>query len=516
MPLSISASPLRLRLLLFALWAPLWAEAAASAVWRRSKAPEGETWLAAEVAASGQVLLRQQDRFSAAALSSAADVSADKSADPSGWKRIGDTHSRGAASRIHASDFCAPQLQGYEGTRGVPPPVPGLRLRQAQIITRHGTRSPLHQLPGHSNEHVYSCELTPENEERVSEWEERLLVIDLDKVPHENRGYQPLRPLSDANGECFPGQLTNVGIDEMHDLGEYLRDAYAGPLNLTQKDRTSVFAVATNTTRTVMSAAAILGAVMRDHPQQSKVATIWADESCGYYPSFSGSCPRAERLYYQAEAETWERRIPRTEMRHQLREIFDIQEGDSAEFVLNPRAVTDNVLMSLCNGGPVPCGPTGLCLSQYLIGQLADAADEEWCHAYKSSAAGSMSSHLSVLPVLTEIAERMKDAIDGDGPNFVVLSGHDTTFAALGSTFGFWDCTWPPIRSRASFELWTMEDPAERTQENSYVRHLVNGVPVTDDIDRCPPGQEYCPFDLFFASIQKLQFGYKSVQEACH
>jgi hypothetical protein len=237
------------------------------------------------------------------------------------------------------------------------------------------------------------------------------------------------------------------------------------------------------------------------------------------------NCPRAAVLRKHALHRSTGKVPERVEL--ELATVFSQQDND----LLMPSTVTDIILSSMCNGGVMPCGPGG-CINHTLKAELASLSDQEWCDTYTSEE-GLEASRLQSARLMFEVEDRMRDALGEKGPRFVVLSGHDSTFAPITAALGVYDCRWPPVRARLVFELWRKssslgDGPKDEellaaegrhgrgsNSTEAYVRVLVMGEPVTNVLEGCGGVEEFCPLEQFAKGLSALHEGFDSLKDAC-
>ena len=174
--------------------------------------------------------------------------------------------------------------------------------------------------------------------------------------------------------------------------------------------------------------------------------------------------------------------------------------GTVAESSVRKKFVTDladSALPHFCHNEELPCSSQGAgCMSEALLGQLAQQADRAFCDRYTGKNGGREGSKISIFPFLREVVAGLRAQIDGYNSaassakasssqeasplvldmmesadasrvKLSVFSGHDTVIApvlaALGAFTGK-DCVWPPYASRIAFELW-------RPKQRQKARH---------------------------------------------
>eukprot|EP00747_Dinoflagellata_sp_TGD_P166000 gnl/TRDRNA2_/TRDRNA2_188133_c0_seq1.p1 gnl/TRDRNA2_/TRDRNA2_188133_c0~~gnl/TRDRNA2_/TRDRNA2_188133_c0_seq1.p1 ORF type:complete len:467 (-),score=70.75 gnl/TRDRNA2_/TRDRNA2_188133_c0_seq1:42-1400(-) len=415
-------------------------------------------------------------------------------------------HHRGVAPSEFKTSYCQPPLSGAEG-KSSEAAASGLELAQVQLAFRHGERSTLHHIPKVTNNHEFSCALEPDVREVTRFWPSLFDVVDSKGKKLEDNEETLLLPKKEGNSSaCEDGQLLNVGIRHLMQLGEYLQNSYdaSGLLaNLSPKD---IFMRSTGFDRTRGSAASLMSGLLGPDLETASQRGPFHLQVNEKENMFGTACPSTDKLIANQTAEI-ERLLPTPSVVSAVKKLLHTSDMFT---------VSDDLLQSHCDGGALPCGPGG-CVDAKLAERIQQDADRKWCETYSGKAGGLDAYRLKMQPLLTEMLSRFREGAAAAKPRLVLYSGHDVVIAPLAAALGVStgaDCKWPEPSSRIVMELWRPSKPEKAAGTGPMVRILFNGQAVTHKIDGCGAG-DLCPLDVFAAHTAGLLGRYASFKEAC-
>ncbi|KAG9397526.1 Histidine phosphatase superfamily [Carpediemonas membranifera] len=358
-----------------------------------------------------------------------------------------------------------------------------LELVAAQIITRHGARSPAWALPASVLDYKnpsWHCDA------HTLTWYDDGSVIPnspLFKLSYDagnGTGHH-----NDVPGNCQQGQLTVEGGKMHYDLGVRVRERYVSTLGLLPATLTPelMYLRTTDIQRTKASLEhQISGIYPNSRGTVLDVHTI--DLSGEYLFSPDGTCPRREKLEADITSSLeWDKYFAAIEpVRVQLCEAWSAEDCAQVTWMM----IFDNVATRQAHGIPLPPGVDSK------IAQIAtNAAEFNW--GLKNSN-GELRS-LYIGEFLAELVHNFVAVSRGATPvKWFAYSGHDATVGPLvqvlnGNAQPF---IWPPYAADVILELWT------KGPSSWFIRATYQG-----ELLRMPAcgNQEYCPMDDFITKV---------------
>lgn len=345
-------------------------------------------------------------------------------------------------------------------------------IESATVVIRHGARSAIHDVVGTSNPH-FDCSTSSASEELMAHF-----------------GSQDLKPAVSARNRCKPGQLVERGFAQQVTLGEFFRSQYGAGWTASAR--------ATNYQRTQASAAAFLWGFLGEKAPQH----VDYFEDVRTEPMFGASRggPACDRATALADAQREAFAITPRLRAANLTAFFSLGAIASADWSVTD--VADGVYSSACELGQPSCVDSACLVDLDIVALLLDEADRAYCDRYRGDRGGAEATRLAMYPFLDEIRDGLFDA----SPRSLTLyAGHDTVVSPLAAALGFFDCRWPPLAARITFEL---------LEGRSHVRVLFNGRDVTHRLAGCPPKR--CPLEVFSDVVDTLlPRGAKTFAQAC-
>jgi len=340
-----------------------------------------------------------------------------------------------------------------------PQPIPsartdGMTLQMAQVILRHGDRTPLWST-FNTNMNQWDCSLgtymlpSQNTQENALSGANRLFR----KVYMPNREYLP--------GNCSTGQLTSIGYAQHMQLGQTLHDLYVEKYELLspQLNPSELYFRSTDVPRTLQSAQ---GHIQGLYPAATNPAGILnLNTMDSYFENMIPNtklCPALGVLMQNTtttpEYIQWEN--SNAQLKQQVMDILGISTFPGYWY-----NILDYIYANQCHDLPIPKGFT-----QAIIDQIYENAMFE----YKYPISFPIIARLSSSSFLGEIIENIRNFIAGQQDiKYFLFSGHDSSIAPFVNLFGIFN-DWPGYASHVEIELW-----ADYTNEY-YIQFKYNGV----------------------------------------
>lgn len=351
-------------------------------------------------------------------------------------------------------------------------------LEFVQLVTRHGDRTTLTQLPG--DQHSWQCSnltvlMSPSRDSLSSVSPGRLF----------RKNYLPGREPSPGN--CFAGELTIKGFEQHLALGQNLRQLYIDTYHFLPSsiDPSLISIRSTDVPRTIASA------------QGNSLGLYPADPSTGSVPVIDmytmdttfenmfpngGLCPRSNQLLNEVNNEPaylahMKSLVP---LQQKLSQILNIPLNNLPDWP----GLLDAFEVMTCYNQSYPG------LDEDTIQQVFAAANWQWNYQLNNT-------ELALLQLgsfATELIANIEAFVKGvEMPKFLVFSGHDTTIGPLLATLQAYDGQWPPYASHMEFELWN-------NKGEYYVQVKYQGEPLL--LSGC--SDALCPLSEFMAHVEPI------------
>lgn len=389
----------------------------------------------------------------------------------------------------HEFSYCEAPMDGEDGI--LPPGTRTRKLKQIQVVIRHGDRSPITSLTSPSPE--FDCKLKDPTMRRVAQLvRERFSVAGVQgKASLEYLTHALLAPTRDPPGKgqdlaamqgdetragpetafsgdesqaCFPGQLTERGLQQQLRNGQYLRDRYGTALGIKDMDK-EIYFRSTNYPRTFISGAVLmlsfLAPIVPEHmpvvvQEENNKEALFGRGLIGASrprnidpfqsaPEEKGSCRAAFALGAQQEKAF--------KVAADLdRELFDqLKLSPAVEAVARNLSVadaTDPLMGMACHSQELP-------VKRSLVHLLKQETDRMFCERFAGAEGGREGTRLGMQPFLREVLGRFQSYQD-TRLKLALYSAHDTVLSPLLGALDVLDrhCYWPPYASRIVFELW--------------------------------------------------------------
>ncbi|KAH7910360.1 histidine phosphatase superfamily [Hygrophoropsis aurantiaca] len=428
------------------------------------------------------------------------------------------THSTGSMvgtsrNKVNASEEPL-DVEGY------PLAPPELKLEQVHVYVRHGERTPvkvrLSDPPASIPEHWQLCHAARNFRELIAGPKCH------DDEPIRVKKAVETREGLTADGLCLLGELTDTGKESTFGYGAALRKLYVERLgflpDVLQRNEQAYFR-STNVPRTVESLQHLVyGLYPASKCLPEVVPAILVrngvDENL---VSNTISCPRLAILeleFAEAAAALWNPTLESLNGK-----VSKYLSGQPLQIDGKPRAsgVLDTIRSATAHGFRVPPEFE----EDDVINTIETAVSSEW-FAVKDEE----SRRLGMGRLLADVSQKMQHKVKKgpqDPMKILVHATHDSTLAALCSTFDVFDEKWPPFTSSVTFELFKKQQPSNSPsslqtllgkawkshQPEHYVRMRYKNrnmvLPMCAEEGKHLPGSpEFCTLSAFQLRIKEL------------
>ncbi|KAF9226315.1 phosphoglycerate mutase-like protein [Gyrodon lividus] len=408
---------------------------------------------------------------------------------------------------------------------GYPKAPAGLKLEQVHVYVRHGERTPVRTRmadpPASIPELWQMCTVARRFRETVDS------TAAPDRPGAQGLWFKKGTEMRDgrtAPNLCLLGDLTDVGKESTYNFGVALRKLYVEKLGFlpeTLQNENQAYFRSTHISRTIESVEHIVHGL---YPQTQCAADVIpsilvrnkVDENI---ISNILSCPQLgllESQFSEAAAARWNPRLQVLDKR-----LSKYINGKPIRVDGSPRAsgMLDTVRSAAAHGLEVPED----FWDPEVIDLIETAVSDEWFTIFKSEEG----RRLGMGRLLAEISTKMQNKIiqaNKDPSKILVYGTHDSTLAALCSTFDVFDNKWPPFTSSVTFELFKKQSQPEQqsslrgllsglwkshSSEEHYVRMRYKNknmvLPICAEERKHLPGSpEFCTFSAFRQRVKEL------------
>ncbi|XP_039259422.1 2-phosphoxylose phosphatase 1-like [Styela clava] len=428
-------------------------------------------------------------------------------------------------------EYCNKPGQKIEGMEGKYPDS-SMKLLGTVLLIRHGDRLPISRPPafdGHPPPGRKPCSLDPS----ISPTN-RMLGHFINTVKGQTallkKSMNPyLQNFDLLPDTCSDVSITQSGITQMLELGDFLRQRYVTDISNVHQDvviSTSRFA------RTFQSLLSFLYGFLPERFNEfvmGKISTsssiYFCDSDLSSTPSFMThcNCAKAKTIaQLRASFRYWDPHNPHISHLHDLLKIdernslkkrsFESEKkiGPTPLSVASPSRIWDWLVSEYyCHGRPLPCLPNESipsqtnCLNSTTIKELIHLVDKNHLRMINDFQYIKATS-LAMYPFLSSINKKFHDLVKkynyhcasedtsatDNNPFVWILSGHDITIGPLFVALDIPLLKKAPYASRVAFELWVSCDKSDNNccyshEIKPYVRILLNGKDVTDNIGHC-------------------------------
>jgi len=361
-----------------------------------------------------------------------------------------------------------------------PSPPQNFELQFAQILFRHGDRTPVNTFPV---EIRWNCDLQE--------------LYNHQKVPFPfvnpkrlfRKLYLPGRNV--LPGTCLFGQLTIKGADQHQKLGIAFAQKYKNIV--TDANTTTIWVRSTDVPRTLASLqndmAGWFGYIQEDAISPVDVYTM--DIALENMTPNPKTCPRLAEIAIEL-TKTPEYIKHSQQVQPLLNALCNLLGITPTYFAGNFwMAVMDILEARKCWGMPYPAG-----ITDDTIDQIMENA--EWESEFPNYFNESLT--LGMGPFLSEVLQNFQTYIQKPGttPRVYLFSGHDYSISVFTALLNVTDHLWPPYRSHLEMELWK-----DKSTQQYYVRFEYNGKERA--YPACTESKgNFCSYNSFVNTISKF------------
>ncbi|XP_049848267.1 counting factor 60-like [Schistocerca gregaria] len=372
-------------------------------------------------------------------------------------------------------------------------------LVQVILVMRHGYRTPLYGF-GSLESLDWQC-LSPEETESIFSQIDLYRVKPSSYIEEEKCRVGPevldvasFRKAVVGFGNCFSGQLTRLGHQQMSALGQKLRRHYVDFLNFlpSEWDARQFFVRSSSIRRNVESAFEVIRG-MYPKSRENVAIHLYSPKEENIY--FDNTCKTLRQLFLEfrypgginAEKRQWGPLFEASDFK-------DVSEYQSWSR-LSPPALCNKLWTIFAHNLPFPQGITPesvvkACeLSGKYHGELL--SDPLVCKLGIGRLLKDIVQHLQY-KISTRSIDGSEPANGDWSPRLVLLSGHDSTLAPLLQTLKLSKGIHPTMGSVIAFELWAQKSQPEPTY---FVKVMYNFEDMI--IPECN-NQIMCPWNDFF------------------
>lgn len=352
---------------------------------------------------------------------------------------------------------------------------------------------------------------------------------------------------SDPNGENnWPfgwGELTELGMKQQLTLGRLLRKKYIKPVPPLLNKRYApkeVYIRSTNVNRTLVSAMCNLagmypaGVPGEDYPIERDWPSQWTPipihtlpENLDFAGTNAADCPRADQIHTEIKANP-----AYLQIQQENQKIFDYISNKTGDNInLDNIGFLNDVIYieSLYN----LTQPTWVDTNIRRMIENLTMLSNEFFYGISSKCYSGELIRLRGGSLLKEIVDRMEHKIEClqssdsaknsseckwiNALKYYTYSAHDTTVAALASTFGDEERIvpggLPHYTASLIIELWlgSKKEPNIKILYHSAFHQ--DYLPITGIITGCPQDSEFCPLEMFKQS--RLKFMPNDIEKEC-
>ena len=324
---------------------------------------------------------------------------------------------------------------------------------------------------------------------------------------------------------CPEASLTGVGAIQHLKLGQYLRDKYLTQSSIFDNETALTSQITTyssETTRTYQSAIAFLFGFLTQSDFNLNYLNISRSDgyfcphelpkdkncNCQYGEILANKFGNLRKKYFVSSMKN---------NKNILTPFQDYNFGRISPFI----ALMDVTFVAVCHGRSNLCltDNNATCLNREQIKQIWEKFNDETGYVVEHIK-NTKYFYNALYPLMADIANRFKDHIkERSQQRLIVYSSHDTALMSLLYMLEI-DASWRRYAGRIILELYESESESHSDTDKHYIRILLNGQDVTQNVKFCK-GKTFkglCNFTFFndFVFNEMLQqFGYTRYYEVC-
>ncbi|XP_072448027.1 lysosomal acid phosphatase-like isoform X1 [Chiloscyllium punctatum] len=312
----------------------------------------------------------------------------------------------------------------------------------------------------------------------------------------------PTDPYTEEDWPQGFGQLTQVGMRQQYELGQFLRKRYEDFLN-SSYDRQEIYVRSTDIDRTLMSAQADLAGLYPPHGHQIfqpdlnwqpiPVHTVpLKDEKLLKFPL--SNCPRYEKLLN----ESLNNKIIEETMKEN-QDFFDMLSEKSNLKVMfnNVWKLYDTLLCEKIHNFTLPSWVTPKVIAR--LAHLNNLGMEVLFRLHGTQDKSRLQGGVLLKQILENVTRSINVTNSTPRLKMIMYSAHDTTLVALQMALNVYSGTIPSYASCHMFELY-QEDDGSFTLD-MYFRNDTRTEPHLLVLPSC---SEHCPLETFIQNTKDL------------
>ncbi|KAL1925089.1 uncharacterized protein VTP21DRAFT_4743 [Calcarisporiella thermophila] len=383
---------------------------------------------------------------------------------------------------------------------------PDLQLVFLQIVHRHGERTPVRKRLEDKITPVWNlCHAAKEFQAIIQRdviRTEHLSDSSSNKMGLESFSYKRMVLGPDGrrmkDGDCFLGQLTDIGRSSMTKLGTRLREIYVDKLKFldTSLDGPeTLFIRSTDFVRTLESVQHLAdGLYPAGTRPKDFVLEVYTRNAFDENLYINRNCARLKDLteqFYRAAVEITEKRLQEVSKKLSGLGLGEIRLDSHP----SASGLLDSAVAAKANGIPIPQELEDVIEDLHIVNTI------EWFYGFTQS---QEMRRLGIGRLLGEITGRIEDKVRDDESTkklkLAIYSGHDTTVGPLLTTLGGFDNKFPPFNSVILIELFRAQPrPTDswwrglwsKEEDQYYVRVRYNDQVV--QVPECKNGGQHHP-----------------------
>ncbi|CAL9690183.1 unnamed protein product [Knipowitschia caucasica] len=367
-------------------------------------------------------------------------------------------------------------------------------LQLVQVLFRHGARTPLKSIPN-----VIEAQWVPTLLEPPPHTHINYVVTDLSGGPRPPAPTEENYRKSVLTGGCFPGQLTTLGMQQLYELGQRLRQRYIEDSAFLSPEFTpaEVYVRSTNIWRTIQSAKCLVAGLFQQNQKEALPILTTGAEAEILYPNFQGC-----KLLKIVGGHRWADSSTLPDIAADLQSIqkaLGIAAHQQVDFIL----IRDDMVARETHG--LPCPPALDSWRDKVEQRAVDMMNYIYNPSQRESLQLCVGSLLHIF--LINIENKLQKVLQEPNRKLFLYSAHDTTLIPCLMAMGIFDMQWPPYAADITLELYKHKQTKEPYVKVSYIGK-----------DQLLPGCSgvYCPLLEFKQVLSAHSLSSDQYQSLCN